>query len=144
MITALTVAHAESIEYVVTMLDHVAPRSGGADNRALAQEAAQIIRRVCVSDEEMVQHVARALAAYFGESLEDLHEGDQSSYTAQARHVLGVIEERKKSPDKLKGAAERAVQWFGMFAAEPEDYTVMHELQEALGQTVEHHGCRCE
>ena len=44
------------------------------------------VRRV--SDEKMVQHVAKALAAYFGESLEDLPEGDQSSYTAQARYCV--------------------------------------------------------
>jgi hypothetical protein len=43
---SLTVAHAESIEYVVAMLDQIAPRSGGADNRVLAREAAQIIRKV--------------------------------------------------------------------------------------------------
>jgi hypothetical protein len=42
----LSARHAESIEYVVAMLDQIAPRSGGADNRALAREAAQIIRRV--------------------------------------------------------------------------------------------------
>jgi hypothetical protein len=46
----------------------------------------------------------------------------------------------------LRDAAERAVDWFDRFAAEPEDTTVMHQLQEALGQTVEHDRmrCRCE
>jgi hypothetical protein len=36
--------HAQSIEYVLAILDEVAPRIGGADNRALAREAANKIR----------------------------------------------------------------------------------------------------
>jgi hypothetical protein len=44
---------------------------------------------------------------------------------------------------KLIVAAERAVEWFQRYAAEPEDVTVMHELQEALGQTADHDHSRC-
>lgn len=64
------------------------------------------------------------------------------------RHVEAVRSamDAIEGNEKLRDAAERAVEWFGRFAAEPEDTTVMHELQAALGQTVEHDPmrCRCE
>lgn len=44
---------------------------------------------------------------------------------------------------KLVDAAERAVEWFDRFAAEPEDVTVQHELMMALGKEVEHRYCQC-
>jgi hypothetical protein len=69
----LTVKHAESIEYVLGMLDTIAPRTGGADNRALAREAVQIIRRAVdwpssQPTDEQVERAARVLVSHMCES----------------------------------------------------------------------------
>lgn len=71
----------------------------------------------------------------------------EAESVAKANAFRARVRRREKSArehDPLRHAAERAVMWFEQFACEPEDYTVMHELQAALGQEVDHQGCRCE
>jgi hypothetical protein len=59
------------------------------------------------------------------------------------RDLLAELKAMTTERAKLRDAAERAVMWFDQFASEPEDITVMHELQEALGRQVEHDPRRC-
>jgi hypothetical protein len=97
MTAELTVKHAESIEYVLGMLDTIAPRTGGADNRALAREAVQIIRRAVdwpssQPTDEQVDRAARALVDQDDVISEwgwkRLSEGQRTHYRTLARRAL--------------------------------------------------------